>query len=93
MMLLMSTNVRISLDFCFAPSRRRIPKEAAPGGVQGEYMGMDDYGDEDEVDIPAPLFIFYLFLMFFLSLRLPPVVCMCCYPAQEKIAKWMKLFW
>ncbi|XP_071314903.1 inositol 1,4,5-trisphosphate-gated calcium channel ITPR3 isoform X1 [Trachinotus anak] len=30
-------------------TERRVPKEAPPGGVQGEYMGMDDYGDEDEV--------------------------------------------
>uniref|UniRef100_UPI003AAEBC2C inositol 1,4,5-trisphosphate-gated calcium channel ITPR3-like n=1 Tax=Centroberyx gerrardi TaxID=166262 RepID=UPI003AAEBC2C len=30
-------------------TERRVPKEAAPGGVQGEYLGMDDYGDEDEV--------------------------------------------
>ncbi|MEQ2249727.1 hypothetical protein ILYODFUR_032227 [Ilyodon furcidens] len=30
-------------------TERRVPKEASPGGVQGEYMGMDDYGDEDEV--------------------------------------------
>ncbi|MEQ2213710.1 Inositol 1,4,5-trisphosphate receptor type 3, partial [Xenoophorus captivus] len=28
---------------------RRVPKEASPGGVREEYMGMDDYGDEDEV--------------------------------------------
>lgn len=26
-----------------------MPKDSAPGGVQGEYMVMDDYGDEDEV--------------------------------------------
>ncbi|XP_070766937.1 inositol 1,4,5-trisphosphate-gated calcium channel ITPR3 [Enoplosus armatus] len=30
-------------------TERRIPREAPPGGGQGEYMGMDDYGDEDEV--------------------------------------------
>ncbi|XP_041801831.1 inositol 1,4,5-trisphosphate receptor type 3 isoform X2 [Chelmon rostratus] len=30
-------------------TERRVPREAPPGGVQGEYMGMDDYGDEDEV--------------------------------------------
>ncbi|XP_050927462.1 inositol 1,4,5-trisphosphate receptor type 3 [Lates calcarifer] len=30
-------------------TERRVPKEAPPGGGQGEYMGMDDYGDEDEV--------------------------------------------
>ncbi|XP_022624371.1 inositol 1,4,5-trisphosphate receptor type 3-like, partial [Seriola dumerili] len=30
-------------------TERRVPKEAPPGGVQGEYMAMDDYGDEDEV--------------------------------------------
>lgn len=28
-------------------SRRRVPK--APGGGQGDYISMDDYGDEDEV--------------------------------------------
>lgn len=26
-----------------------MPKEAPLGGVQGDYVGMDDYGDEDEV--------------------------------------------
>lgn len=36
-----------NVSFC---SRRRVPKEATPGGVQGEYVGMDDYGDEDEVN-------------------------------------------
>ncbi|XP_041860303.1 inositol 1,4,5-trisphosphate receptor type 3 isoform X1 [Melanotaenia boesemani] len=30
-------------------TERRMPKEAHPGSVQGEYMGMEDYGDEDEV--------------------------------------------
>ncbi|TWW56362.1 inositol 1,4,5-trisphosphate receptor type 3 isoform X1 [Takifugu flavidus] len=30
-------------------TERRIPKDSAPGGVQGEYLAMDDYGDEDEV--------------------------------------------
>ncbi|XP_040008243.1 inositol 1,4,5-trisphosphate receptor type 3 isoform X4 [Xiphias gladius] len=30
-------------------TERRVPKDAPPGGVQGEYMGMDDYGDDDEV--------------------------------------------
>ncbi|XP_051282507.1 inositol 1,4,5-trisphosphate receptor type 3 isoform X1 [Dicentrarchus labrax] len=30
-------------------TERRVPKEASPGGVQGEYMGMDDFGDDDEV--------------------------------------------
>ncbi|KAM8755409.1 inositol 1,4,5-trisphosphate-gated calcium channel ITPR3 isoform 1-T1 [Acanthopagrus schlegelii] len=30
-------------------TERRVPKESPPGGVQGEYLGMDDYGDEDEV--------------------------------------------
>ncbi|XP_041654917.1 inositol 1,4,5-trisphosphate receptor type 3 [Cheilinus undulatus] len=30
-------------------TERRVPREAPPGGVPGEYMGMDDYGDEDEV--------------------------------------------
>lgn len=29
-----------------------MPKDSAPGGVQGEYMVMDDYGDEDEVRCP-----------------------------------------
>ncbi|KAM9350729.1 inositol 1,4,5-trisphosphate-gated calcium channel ITPR3 [Symphorus nematophorus] len=29
-------------------TERRVPREAPPGG-QGEYMGMDDYGDDDEV--------------------------------------------
>ncbi|XP_029011065.1 inositol 1,4,5-trisphosphate receptor type 3 isoform X2 [Betta splendens] len=30
-------------------TERRIPKEAPHGGVQGEYLGIDEYGDEDEV--------------------------------------------
>ncbi|XP_035999107.1 inositol 1,4,5-trisphosphate receptor type 3 isoform X2 [Fundulus heteroclitus] len=30
-------------------TERRVPKEAPPGVVGGEYLGMDDYGDEDEV--------------------------------------------
>ncbi|XP_049438396.1 inositol 1,4,5-trisphosphate receptor type 3 isoform X3 [Epinephelus fuscoguttatus] len=30
-------------------TERRVPRELPPGGGQGEYMGMDDYGDEDEV--------------------------------------------
>ncbi|XP_029361640.1 inositol 1,4,5-trisphosphate-gated calcium channel ITPR3 [Echeneis naucrates] len=30
-------------------TERRVPKETSPDGVPGEYMGMDDYGDEDEV--------------------------------------------
>lgn len=30
-------------------SRRRVPKEVPSGGVQGDYMAMDDFGDEDEV--------------------------------------------
>ncbi|KAM9343195.1 inositol 1,4,5-trisphosphate-gated calcium channel ITPR3 [Pholidichthys leucotaenia] len=30
-------------------TERRVPKETPTGGVQGDYMGMDDYGDEDEV--------------------------------------------
>ncbi|XP_034446467.1 inositol 1,4,5-trisphosphate receptor type 3 isoform X2 [Hippoglossus hippoglossus] len=30
-------------------TERRVPKELHPGGVEGEYIGMDDYGDDDEV--------------------------------------------
>ncbi|KAF7210487.1 transcript variant X2 [Nothobranchius furzeri] len=30
-------------------TERRVPKEAPHGGVQGDYTGMEDYGDEDEV--------------------------------------------
>ncbi|XP_012780770.1 inositol 1,4,5-trisphosphate-gated calcium channel ITPR3 [Maylandia zebra] len=30
-------------------TERRVPKEAPSGGVQGDYMAMDDFGDEDEV--------------------------------------------
>ncbi|XP_015250029.1 PREDICTED: inositol 1,4,5-trisphosphate receptor type 3 [Cyprinodon variegatus] len=30
-------------------TERRLSKEAPPGGVRGEFLGMDDYGDEDEV--------------------------------------------
>ncbi|XP_026223941.1 inositol 1,4,5-trisphosphate receptor type 3 isoform X2 [Anabas testudineus] len=30
-------------------TERRVPKEAPHSGVQGEYMGIDDYADEDEV--------------------------------------------
>ncbi|XP_074500955.1 inositol 1,4,5-trisphosphate-gated calcium channel ITPR3 isoform X1 [Sebastes fasciatus] len=30
-------------------TERRVPKDAPTGGGQGEYLGMDDYGDEDEV--------------------------------------------
>lgn len=50
--------------FCFAPSRRRVPKEA-PSGGGGEYIGMDDYGDEDEVHLPTFLFMFYFLLLWF----------------------------
>lgn len=31
--------------------RRRIPKEVPPGVGQADYMGIDDYVDEDEVDL------------------------------------------
>lgn len=46
--------------------RRRIPKEVPPGVGQAEYMGMDDYGDEDEVALyfvvlQAIVFYFVLF--------------------------------
>ncbi|XP_061662409.1 inositol 1,4,5-trisphosphate receptor type 3 isoform X7 [Syngnathoides biaculeatus] len=30
-------------------TERRVPKEAAPGEIPTEYMGVDDYADEDEV--------------------------------------------
>ncbi|KAK9514694.1 hypothetical protein VZT92_025390 [Zoarces viviparus] len=30
-------------------TERRAPKDAPPGGGEGDYLGMDDYGDEDEV--------------------------------------------
>uniref|UniRef100_H3CDP2 Inositol 1,4,5-trisphosphate receptor n=1 Tax=Tetraodon nigroviridis TaxID=99883 RepID=H3CDP2_TETNG len=30
-------------------TERRVPKDAVPGGAQGEYLSMEDYGDEDEV--------------------------------------------
>ncbi|XP_047441475.1 inositol 1,4,5-trisphosphate receptor type 3 isoform X2 [Mugil cephalus] len=30
-------------------TERRVSKDAHPGGSQGEYLGMDDYGEEDEV--------------------------------------------
>ncbi|XP_062246937.1 inositol 1,4,5-trisphosphate receptor type 3 isoform X2 [Platichthys flesus] len=30
-------------------TERRVPKELPPGGPEGEYIGMDDYGDDDEV--------------------------------------------
>ncbi|XP_077567065.1 inositol 1,4,5-trisphosphate-gated calcium channel ITPR3 [Stigmatopora nigra] len=30
-------------------TERRMPKEAAPGEIPNQYMGMDDYVDEDEV--------------------------------------------
>ncbi|KAK2898150.1 inositol 1,4,5-trisphosphate receptor type 3 isoform X2 [Channa argus] len=30
-------------------TERRLPKDGHHGAVQGEYIGMDDYGDEDEV--------------------------------------------
>ncbi|TDH11017.1 hypothetical protein EPR50_G00081930 [Perca flavescens] len=30
-------------------TERRVPKDAPTGGVQGDYIGMDDYGDDDEV--------------------------------------------
>ncbi|XP_029290992.1 inositol 1,4,5-trisphosphate-gated calcium channel ITPR3 isoform X2 [Cottoperca gobio] len=30
-------------------TERRVPKDATPGVGQGEYMVMDDYGDDDEV--------------------------------------------
>lgn len=41
-----NVNMLISV---FAPSRRRVPKEPPTGGAPGEYMPMDDYGDDDEV--------------------------------------------
>lgn len=34
-----------------------MPKEPPSGGAPGEYMGMDDFGEEDEVKESA-LFIF-----------------------------------
>lgn len=49
-----------------------MPKESPPGGVQGEYLGMDDYGDEDEVDD----------CIITLSLCLLSVVLICCCAAQ-----------
>ncbi|XP_061758763.1 inositol 1,4,5-trisphosphate receptor type 3 [Nerophis ophidion] len=30
-------------------TERRLPKDVAPGEISTQYMGMDDYGDEDEV--------------------------------------------
>uniref|UniRef100_G3N4V8 Inositol 1,4,5-trisphosphate receptor n=1 Tax=Gasterosteus aculeatus TaxID=69293 RepID=G3N4V8_GASAC len=30
-------------------TERRVPKDAPTGGGQADYLGMDDYGDEDEV--------------------------------------------
>ncbi|XP_007578278.1 inositol 1,4,5-trisphosphate-gated calcium channel ITPR3 isoform X1 [Poecilia formosa] len=30
-------------------TERRVPKEAHPAAVQGEFLGMDEFGDEDEV--------------------------------------------
>uniref|UniRef100_A0A8C2W970 Inositol 1,4,5-trisphosphate receptor n=1 Tax=Cyclopterus lumpus TaxID=8103 RepID=A0A8C2W970_CYCLU len=30
-------------------TERRVPKDAPSGGGQGDYLGMDDYGDEEEV--------------------------------------------
>jgi len=30
-----------------------VPKDAHPGAVQGEYLGMNDFEDEDEVGLSA----------------------------------------